>query len=111
MGEWWSVLIVVRTLQGKDGEPVFLFVDGHSSRWPLRALRHLQDHNVFCIVLPSHTTIWSQPNDAGANASFKWVVGDVVNELGLSTEVHKSDAALNRRASNPAPTLSSCADC
>ena len=69
MGEWWSVLIVVRTLQGKDGEPVFLFVDGHSSRWPLRALRHLQDHNVFCIVLPSHTTIWSQPNDAAANVA------------------------------------------
>lgn len=83
-------------LQGKGGEPVFLFVDGHASRWSLAALNHLLSHNVFCICLPSHTSIWAQPNDAGPNASFKWVVGTVATEEGLAINVHKSDADFNQ---------------
>ena len=48
---------------GKGGEMVYLFLDGHSSRWDLMALRYFEENNVCVICLPSHTSIWSQPND------------------------------------------------
>jgi len=51
--------------QGKNGSPVILFLDGHSSRWNVAALRYLMLNNVFPFFLASHTTIWSQPNDNG----------------------------------------------
>lgn len=82
--------------QGKGGEPVFLIVDGHASRWSLTALHHLLTHNVYAICLPSHTSIWAQPNDAGPNASFKWVLGNVVHEMGLAIKVHVDDSEFNR---------------
>ena len=52
------------------GKPVLLFLDGHASRWSVKALLYLRENNVFVFCVPSHTTIWSQPNDAGPNASF-----------------------------------------
>ena len=48
---------------GKEGEMCYLFLDGHSSRWDLQALKYFEDNNVCVICLPSHTSIWSQPND------------------------------------------------
>ena len=51
-----------------------------------RALRHLQEHNVFCIVLPSHTTIWSQPNDAGTNRAVHKVLQEMLSKW---TGVHR----------------------
>jgi len=51
--------------QGKGGNPVILFLDGHSSRWNVAALRYLMLNNVYPFFLASHTTIWSQPNDNG----------------------------------------------
>ena len=51
--------------QGKGGNPVILFLDGHSSRWNVAALRYLILNNVYPFFLASHTTIWSQPNDNG----------------------------------------------
>jgi hypothetical protein len=56
---------------GKGGEAVFLYVDGHTSRWTYAGLEFLAANNVIVICVPSHTTIWSQPNDAGQNAAFK----------------------------------------
>lgn len=53
--------------QGKGGEPVILFLDGHGSRWNVAALRYLMANNVFPFFLPSHTSVWSQPNDSGVN--------------------------------------------
>jgi hypothetical protein len=56
----------------KEGEaPVarILFLDGHSSRWSVAALRYLMENHVFPFFLPSHTSIWSQPNDCGTNKS------------------------------------------
>ena len=47
-----------------------LFLDGHSSWWDLPALFHLLKNNVFPFYYPSHTSIWSQANDCGAN---KWL--------------------------------------
>ena len=47
--------------------PLLFFVDGHSSRWDYPALFRLFSAGVFTFVLPSHTSIWSQPNDNGQN--------------------------------------------
>jgi hypothetical protein len=66
--------------QGKGQMPVFLFLDGHASRWTYKGLKFLKDNNVYVICLPSHTSIFSQPNDAGLNAAFKWLFGQVVTE-------------------------------
>ena len=51
--------------QGKHGLPSILFLDGHASRWNVAALRYLILNNVYPFFLPSHTSIWSQPNDNG----------------------------------------------
>ena len=48
---------------GKGGKMSYLFLDGHSSRWNLTALRYFEDNNVCVFVIPSHTSIWAQPND------------------------------------------------
>ena len=48
-------------------EPAVLLLDGHSSRWDLSALYYLIENGVFPFFLPSHTSIWSQPNDTGPN--------------------------------------------
>eukprot|EP00978_Attheya_sp_CCMP212_P042717 scaffold265244_cov33-Attheya_sp.AAC.1 len=56
----------------KEGEaPIarILILDGHSSRWSIAALRYLMQNHVFPFFLPSHTSIWSQPNDCGTNKS------------------------------------------
>ena len=56
--------------QGKKKLPVVLFLDGHASRWNVAALRLLMNNNVYPFFLPSHTSIWSQPNDCGVNKRF-----------------------------------------
>jgi hypothetical protein len=53
----------------KEKEPVILFLDGHSSRWCLPALKYLQENGVHLFFFPSHTSIITQPNDNGVNAS------------------------------------------
>jgi hypothetical protein len=63
---------------GKDKKPVILFLDGHTSRWSLEALEIFRQNNVYCICLPSHTSIWSQPNDCGPNSAFKAVFAKAV---------------------------------
>jgi len=82
--------------QGKGGLPVFLFFDGHASRWSYLGLNYLEMNNVIAICVPSHSTIWSQPNDAGLNSAFKthfakccrtWRGGDQ-GELGCKAHLH-----------------------
>ena len=53
--------------RGKEKEPVFCLLDGHNSRWELSALLNMMANNIFTFYLASHTSIWSQPNDAGSN--------------------------------------------
>lgn len=69
--------------QGKGGEPVILVFDGHTSRWSVQGLKFLFDNNVYCICLPGHTSIWSQPNDGGPNSSFKSLLGDCIHRWHL----------------------------
>jgi len=51
-------------------EPIILLLDGHASCWNTQALHLLMSNRIFPFFLPSHTSIWSQPNDAGSNIGF-----------------------------------------
>ena len=53
--------------QGVNGEPVLFSLGGHSSRWDVSSLFFLLANNVFPFFLPSHMSIWTQPNDNGTN--------------------------------------------
>ena len=66
---------------GKDGQPVILFFDGHASRWNLPAIRYLQANKVFPFFLPSHTSVWAQPNDNGPNIRLHKCVEDAIKRL------------------------------
>ena len=35
-----------------------------------QVLEYLRTNNVYCLISPSHASIWAQDNDAGDNASF-----------------------------------------
>ena len=67
--------------QGKNGAAHFLFLDGHASRWNLVALKLLMEHNVYPFFLPSHTSVWTQPNDCGCNLRFHKCVEDSIKRL------------------------------
>ena len=66
---------------GKGGKPVFLFLDGHASRWNIEAAGLLEEHNVITVVIPSHSSSWSQANDCGPNKLFKRIYGEVCNQI------------------------------
>jgi len=51
-------------------EPIILLLDGHASHWNMQALCLLMINQIFPFFLPSHTSIWSQPNDASINIGF-----------------------------------------
>eukprot|EP00978_Attheya_sp_CCMP212_P032013 scaffold123217_cov49-Attheya_sp.AAC.1 len=67
--------------QGKGQEPVFLLLDGHVSRSNLIAMRYPKANNVFAFFLPSHTSIWSQPNDNGVNKRFHACVEEIAHRM------------------------------
>jgi hypothetical protein len=60
----------------KNDEPVILFLDGHSSRWDIPTLDYFFKNNVFPFLLPSHTSIWLQPNDCGPNKRLHSCLGE-----------------------------------
>ena len=61
---------------GKGGKSVLLTLDGHTSRWCPFALRFLKENNVYVWCLPSHTSLWTQPNDLGPNGRAKALTND-----------------------------------
>ena len=67
--------------QGPGGKPVIILFDGHSSRWNLAALDHLTANNVYPFFFPSHTSVWTQPNDNGANLRFHKCVENAIKRL------------------------------
>jgi hypothetical protein len=79
----------------EGGQPVLLFIDAHASRWGPSAFAYLMENNIFPICVPSHTTIWSQPNDAGCNAAAKHWFGTIVREQSASIETAKGKEAFN----------------
>jgi len=70
-----------------DHQPVILFLDGHGSRWNLDALQFLMANRVFPFILASHTSIWSQPNDAGVNKRFHSAVEQICETTRRTLEV------------------------
>ncbi len=66
--------------------PVILFLDGHGSRWNQDALQYFMDNRVFPFVLASHTSIWSQPNDAGVNKRFHWSIEEAFRKVRRTTD-------------------------
>jgi hypothetical protein len=80
----------------EGGEPVLLFIDGHASRWADMGFYSLMQNNIYPICVPSHTTIWSQPNDAGCNASFKACFGRVLGESGEAVAAAKGGEVFNK---------------
>ena len=60
--------------QGKGKKPVFLFLDGHSSRYSIEAGAYLLENNVIGVIIPSHTSSWAQLNDCGPNKLLKEII-------------------------------------
>ena len=66
---------------GGSESPEFLYLDGHSSRWNLPGLRYLISNGVHPFFLPSHTSVWTQPNDNGPNYRFHKCVDEAMKRL------------------------------
>jgi len=49
-------------------------------RWSYEGLSYLRDNRVIVFCLPSHTTIWAQPNDASANKEMHRAISEVTKE-------------------------------
>jgi len=62
---------------------VILFLDGHSSRWDVSSLLYLLQNKVFPFFLPSHTSVWTQPNDNGTNLRWVKSLETAVSSLGM----------------------------
>ena len=62
-----------RPKSSTTGRPktMILYVDGHASRWNAPALEYLRNNDIEVFCFPSHTSIWTQPNDLGVNKSLK----------------------------------------
>jgi hypothetical protein len=50
-----------------DHDPIIFFLDGQGSRWTINGLCKLIEKGTFPFFLPSHTSIWAQPNDCKVN--------------------------------------------
>lgn len=75
--------------------PLFLVLDGHSSRWTYSGLRLLIDANIFGICLPSHTSALSQPNDNGTNRKWHAFMMELMSQwrkLHTGMAMQKADA-------------------
>jgi len=81
------VLHIVKQLphdQGPNGRGVFLFLDWHSSReCPQSLLMSLLKHNVCMFVLPSKTSIWSQPCDNGKHELQAQAISKAAHDQGM----------------------------
>ena len=81
----------------KHARNVILLIDGHNSRWTWLALQLLVKHGFFPFCIGSHTSAWHQPNDDGANAMMKAILGRTIHEWRISNPFNVMDrAAFNR---------------
>lgn len=88
----WCMFFIANCLPSRCGKgklPFFLTIDGHTSRWSYEGMRLLKENNVYVVCLPSHTSIFSQPNDAGSNSAVKWIFGDHARDW---RSTHRADA-------------------
>ena len=66
-----SVKTFTHYAKATEGEPLFLFFDGHDSHWDADALDWLSKNHVESFFLQSQNSENDQPNDNGPNACFK----------------------------------------
>lgn len=78
---------------GKGMRPVFLFLDGHGSRWIYKSLERLMDENIWCIFLPSKTSILSQLNDNGVNLVLHRKLNDAATVVQKSIDREAGEVA------------------
>ncbi|CAB9506584.1 unknown protein [Seminavis robusta] len=70
--------------QGPNGHGVVLFLDWHCSReCPQSLLTAFFEYNILIFVLPSKTSIWSQPCDNGKNETSAKDISQTAHDLGL----------------------------
>ena len=60
--------------QGPNGKTVFLVMDYHGSRANPAAVEYARQHNVVILILPSKTSITSQPNDNSINMVYSHII-------------------------------------
>lgn len=58
-------------VDAKEGNPFFLFIDGHDSHWDPAMHTMARENYIFCIFLRANASITDQANDNGVNAAFK----------------------------------------
>ena len=68
-------------VHASEGEPLFLFFDGHDSHWDPDALDLLHKNNIESFFLQSQISQNDQPNDNGPNACFKACYNETKEEL------------------------------
>ena len=70
--------------QGPNGRGVVCFLDWHSSReCPQSLLTYFFFWNVLLFVLPSKTSIWSQPCDCGKNELTAMSIAQAAHDQGI----------------------------
>jgi len=67
------------------GRRTVLIVDGHISRYTVRTVNLLMDHNIDLVILPSHSSHVMQPLDLGLFAYMKRLFTECVFKCYAST--------------------------
>ena len=71
--------------QGPSGETVFLIMDYHGSRANPAAVEYARRNNVVILILPSKTSITSQPNDSSVNMVLATLISRNVKRANICT--------------------------
>ena len=71
----------IRRENGLVGRRAVLVVDGHISRFTERTVNLLKEHNIECVILPSHSSHVCQPLDLGLNGWFKQKFRDALHRV------------------------------
>ena len=66
---------------GQNLRPHILILDGHTSRWNKATMDLLLENKVFPFFLPSHTSVWTQPNDCGSNKRLHTCVEKAIKDM------------------------------
>jgi len=67
----------------------------HASRWDVGAIKFLKENLIEMFCLPSHSSIWSQPNDVGINKRLKkkWLKKAYGNYLRLNDNLTQGECS------------------
>jgi hypothetical protein len=69
--EFVNIVNNKRQKMNKPEEKVLLILDGHSSRGALDAKMLCEQHNIYILLLPPHSSAITQPLDLSVNGEFK----------------------------------------